>query len=47
MKEPNVAEFILALAGVSKKKKMVMACATSAGSTTLALVVAVNQISGG
>jgi len=26
---------------------MVMACATSAGSTTLALVVVVNQIGGG
>jgi len=29
-----------------QKNKMVMACATSAGSTTLALVV-VNQIGGG
>lgn len=48
MKEPNGVEIILALTGVSKKKKhMVMACATSAGSTTIALVVVVNQIGGG
>jgi len=48
IKEPNVAEFILALTGVNKtKKQIIMACATSAGSTTLALVAVVNQTGGG
>lgn len=45
-KEPNVAEFIAALAAGKNAQLMVMACAGNAGSTTLALGAAAHQTGG-
>ncbi|KAK7344073.1 hypothetical protein VNO77_13317 [Canavalia gladiata] len=45
-KEPDVAEFISALAAGNNAQLMVVACATVADSTTLALVAAANQTGG-
>ncbi|KAK2456048.1 hypothetical protein P8452_03082 [Trifolium repens] len=44
--EPNVAEFISALAAGNNAQMMIVACATKADSTTLALVAAANQTGG-
>ncbi|KAK6926355.1 Protein of unknown function DUF1442 [Dillenia turbinata] len=46
VKEPNVAEFISALAAGSNAQLMVMACAGIADSTILALVAAAHQTGG-
>ncbi|RYR38561.1 hypothetical protein Ahy_A09g043611 [Arachis hypogaea] len=45
-KEPDVAEFISALAAGNNAQTMVVACAGAAGSTALALVAAANQTGG-
>ncbi|CAL0303537.1 unnamed protein product [Lupinus luteus] len=45
-KEPAVAEFISALAAGNNAQVMVVACASVADSTTLALVAAANQTAG-
>ncbi|KAE9589710.1 hypothetical protein Lal_00021550 [Lupinus albus] len=45
-REPNVAEFISALAAGNNAQVMVMACAGAADSTTLALVAAAHQTGG-
>ncbi|CAL5208131.1 unnamed protein product [Lathyrus oleraceus] len=45
-KEPNVAEFISALAAGNNAQMMIVACATVADSTTLALIAAANQTGG-
>lgn len=45
-KEPNVAEFISALAAGNNAQMMIVACANEADSTTLGLVAAANQTSG-
>ncbi|KAJ7975564.1 S-adenosyl-L-methionine-dependent methyltransferase [Quillaja saponaria] len=45
-KEPDVAEFISALAAGNNAQLMVVACASAADSTTLALVAAANQTGG-
>ncbi|KAJ1379487.1 hypothetical protein SESBI_46862 [Sesbania bispinosa] len=45
-KEPNVAEFISALAAGNNAQLMVVACASAADSTTLALVAAAHQTGG-
>ncbi|KAK7268960.1 hypothetical protein RIF29_21672 [Crotalaria pallida] len=46
IKEPNVAEFISALAAGNNAQVMVVACAGAADSTTLALVAAAHQTGG-
>lgn len=45
-REPDVSEFISALAAGNKAKLMVLACAGAADSTTLALVAAAHQTGG-
>ncbi|XVF12367.1 hypothetical protein REPUB_Repub08aG0111100 [Reevesia pubescens] len=45
-KEPNVAEFVSALAAGNTAQLMVVACAGAANSTVLALVVAAHQTGG-
>lgn len=45
-KEPDVAEFISALAAGNNAQLMVVACASAANSTTLALVAAAHQTGG-
>ena len=45
-KEPNVAEFISALAAGNNAQMMIVACANVADSTTLALIAAANQTGG-
>ncbi|KAG6716713.1 hypothetical protein I3843_04G056500 [Carya illinoinensis] len=45
-KEPDVAEFISALAAGNNARLMVVACASAADSTTLALVAAAHQTGG-
>nr|AFK49289.1 unknown [Lotus japonicus] len=45
-KEPNVAEFISALAAGNNAQLMVVACASAADSNTLALVAAAHQTGG-
>ncbi|OVA07664.1 Protein of unknown function DUF1442 [Macleaya cordata] len=45
-KEPDVAEFVSALAAGNSAKYMVEACSGTAGATTLALVVAAHQTGG-
>ncbi|CAL0303538.1 unnamed protein product [Lupinus luteus] len=46
VKEPAIAEFISALAAGNNAQVMVVACASVADSTTLALVAAANQTGG-